>query len=88
MREPVVLDRKAAAEYLGKSVGCLARWARDDVGPAFMKTGPYRQSAVLYRVRDLDAFVAAGCPLHRRGSRPAGIPEFTPPPKRQKAVAS
>ena len=46
------LDRKAAAEALGVSVGTLANWSTDGVGPPSFKVG----KKVYYRANDVAAF--------------------------------
>jgi hypothetical protein len=76
---PAILTREQAAIYLARSVETLRRWARLDIGPVFLKQSPDRQGRCLYRRSDLDAWVAAGCRLDRKGSRPAGLARFDPP---------
>jgi hypothetical protein len=76
---PAILTRAEAARYLARSVETLRRWARLDCGPAFLKQSPGRQGRCLYRRSDLDAWVAGGCRLDRKGSRPAGLARFDPP---------
>ncbi len=79
--DAVVLNRREAARYVGRAESTLREWARWDIGPPFYKSGPHRQSKVCYPLAGLSAWVAAGCRLDRRGSKPAGMPSFTPPPR-------
>jgi excisionase family DNA binding protein len=52
----VFLTRPEAAVLLGLAVGTLQNWASARRGPSFHRVG----SRVLYDVRDLHAYVAAG----------------------------
>jgi excisionase family DNA binding protein len=54
MSNPVLGSREAAT-YLNLSLRTLEDWRRTGTGPAFAKLG----SRVVYRVADLDAWVAA-----------------------------
>jgi excisionase family DNA binding protein len=52
----VYLSRPEAADLLGLAVGTLQNWASAGRGPSFHRVG----SRVLYDLRDLHAYVAAG----------------------------
>ena len=54
-QQPVspLLDRKAAAEYLGIKEQTLSKWAMDGIGPAPTKIG----ARSLYRREILDEFI-------------------------------
>jgi len=48
-----MFDERAAAEYLGCSVGMMRKWRLFGQGPSYCKLG----RLVRYRREDLDAFV-------------------------------
>lgn len=52
-----LVDRKAAARFLHVSQATLSRWMKDRIGPAVVKLTDGDRGRVLYRRRDLEAFV-------------------------------
>lgn len=54
----VCLVTKEAAQYLHASPRTLERWRVDGDGPPYIKLGPGLRAKVLYRLRDLDAWLA------------------------------
>jgi hypothetical protein len=54
-----LVDRKAAARLLHVSQATLSRWMRDRIGPAVVKLTDGDRGRVLYRRRDLEAFIEA-----------------------------
>lgn len=53
------LETRQAAEYLGLRAQTLRQWRQRREGPAYIKLGNGRNSRCVYRVGDLEAFVAA-----------------------------
>lgn len=51
-----IMRRPEAAEYIGRSVRALERWATEGGGPKFVRIGA---KAVGYRTEDLDAWLKA-----------------------------
>jgi len=49
------LSQREAATTIGKSAGCLRRWARLGLGPKFVRVG---NRALVYPVSDLKSFLA------------------------------
>jgi hypothetical protein len=54
----VCLVTKEAAQYLHASPRTLERWRVDGDGPPYIKLGPGLRAKVLYRLSDLDAWLA------------------------------
>jgi hypothetical protein len=54
-----LVDRKTAARFLHVSQATLSRWLKDRVGPPVVKLTDGDRGRVLYRRRDLDAFIEA-----------------------------
>jgi predicted DNA-binding transcriptional regulator AlpA len=50
------LNRREAAEFLGVTRGCLARWAQQAKGPRYARTGG-QKGRVLYELDDLLAWL-------------------------------
>jgi hypothetical protein len=72
--EPAVLDTSAAAAYCGRKPSTLAAYRHELCGPQFVKTSGARAGRVLYRVADLDAWLARGASRHERVTRPPQCP--------------
>lgn len=56
---PAVLASSAAAEYIGVSIGHLANLRARGEGPAYLRLSDSPRSAVVYRIADLDAWLAS-----------------------------
>ena len=56
---PVSLSTPEAAAYIGVAPDTLKAWRTRGRGPVFAKFGAGRSAKVVYRIVDLDAFVAA-----------------------------
>jgi helix-turn-helix protein len=56
--DDVCLVTKQAARYLHASPRTLERWRVDGDGPPYFKLGPGLRAKVLYRLSDLDAWLA------------------------------
>jgi arginine repressor len=52
-----LVDRKVAARFLHVSQATLSRWMKDRIGPPVVKLTDGDRGRVLYRRRDLEAFV-------------------------------
>ena len=72
--EATALSRLEAARYVGLKPSTLALYAAEDRGPPFIKLSPARSGRVRYLKPDLDNWLAAGAPTHRRGARPPQSP--------------
>lgn len=56
---PAVLNSSAAAEYIGVSLGHLANMRARREGPVYLRLSDSPKSAVVYRIADLDAWLAS-----------------------------
>lgn len=53
-----LMDTKELAKHLKKSIATLERWRSRGFGPTFSKLGPGLNAPVVYRVVDVDDWVA------------------------------
>ena len=63
MTAKAILTRNNAAEFLDVTARTLKRWWNQGRGPRGIKRGDACAARVVYRVADLESWVASGCPM-------------------------